>query len=177
MRKVADAYMLWWDHQDGWSRAACQQFGWHVRRTHNPSSSCCTTPETGFNVSHWKKARAPTPKFRPIFHPLAVVYFLSHSFPPRSLQLGRHGPIAEGLCHQGLVWGSHLSLGPLFYTLYLVLEIFTKTPRLGLETRWSITIYWSRSSGAETSMGTSAGFLLLSTVYHTQLSTESYKAY
>lgn len=49
--------------------------GGYVRRMSHPSSSCCPTPDTGFNVSHWRKARALTPKFRPTFRLLALPYF------------------------------------------------------------------------------------------------------
>ncbi|KAL0599351.1 hypothetical protein AAY473_031861, partial [Plecturocebus cupreus] len=38
----------------------------YEKRTSHLCSSCCVTPDIGFNVLHWKKARAPTPKFKPI---------------------------------------------------------------------------------------------------------------
>lgn len=39
-----------------------------VRRMSHSSHSYCNSPDSDFNMSHWKKAGDPTPKFRPIFH-------------------------------------------------------------------------------------------------------------
>ena len=36
---------------------------------------------TRSNMSHWKKARPLTLRFRPIFHLLAIMFFLSYPLP------------------------------------------------------------------------------------------------
>lgn len=55
--------------------------GGFIGRVRQPGGSCCITPDTCSNMSHWKKARALTLRFRPIFHLLAITLFLSYPLP------------------------------------------------------------------------------------------------
>lgn len=59
--------------------ASC--LGGFIRGVRQLSGSCCITPDTRSNMSHWKKARPLTLRFRPIFHLLAITFFLSYRLP------------------------------------------------------------------------------------------------
>lgn len=78
---VPDAPMSWWAHGDGWSRAACQLFGWLHRESASAQWLLLYHQIPISNMSHWKKARALTLRFRPIFHLLAITLFLSCPLP------------------------------------------------------------------------------------------------
>lgn len=95
-----------------------------VRRMSRSSSPCCPTSDTGFNMSHWKKARVLTPKFRLVSHLLAIAYFLYRPFPTVSLWFV--SLLQTNCVPQGILRCFVPRLRFLFYPLHLVREIFTK---------------------------------------------------
>lgn len=89
--------------------------GGSVRGMSHSSSSRCTTPDTGFNRSHWKKARGLIPKCRPIFHFLAIVGFLYYPFPPESRSQAIRGPLQMDRVSPNVMLCSEASIPGLYF--------------------------------------------------------------